>query len=54
MLRWVLKRLVAEAEADLADLYTDAGDLKPIDEWPEIWRPGARCQVLRSRRCSRA
>lgn len=37
---WVLKRLVAEAEADLADLYTDAGDLKPIDEWPEIWRQG--------------
>jgi phage terminase small subunit len=37
---WVLKRLVAEAEADLADLYTEAGDLKPIDEWPEIWRQG--------------
>nr|WP_245283751.1 terminase small subunit [Bradyrhizobium sp. URHD0069] len=29
---WMLKRLVAEVEADLADLYTDAGDLKPIDE----------------------
>ncbi|WP_314952080.1 terminase small subunit [Bradyrhizobium cosmicum] len=37
---WVLQRLVAEVEADLADLYTDAGDLKPIDEWPEIWRQG--------------
>ncbi|WP_082637472.1 terminase small subunit [Bradyrhizobium retamae] len=37
---WVLKRLVAEAEADLADLYDESGDLKPIDEWPEIWRQG--------------
>ena len=37
---WVLRRLVAEAEADLADLYTDAGDLKPVEAWPEIWRQG--------------
>lgn len=37
---WMLQRLVDEVEADLADLYTDAGDLKPIDEWPEIWRQG--------------
>lgn len=37
---WVLKRLVLEADADLADLYTDAGDLKPIEAWPEIWRQG--------------
>jgi phage terminase small subunit len=35
-----LQRLVEEAEADLADLYTDAGDLKPVDQWPEIWRQG--------------
>jgi phage terminase small subunit len=33
-LDWMLKRLVDEVEADLADLYTDSGDLKPIDEWP--------------------
>jgi phage terminase small subunit len=37
---YILERLVAEVEADLADLYTDSGDLKPIDEWPEIWRRG--------------
>lgn len=37
---WVLRRLVAEVNADLADLYTDAGDLKPIEDWPEIWRQG--------------
>ncbi|MCK1626566.1 terminase small subunit [Bradyrhizobium sp. 160] len=37
---WVLRRLADEVEADLADLYDDNGDLRPIDEWPEIWRQG--------------
>lgn len=37
---WVLKRLAMEADADLADLYNDAGGLKPIKEWPKIWRQG--------------
>lgn len=37
---WMLQRLVDEAEADLADLYDKNNDLKPIDEWPEIWRQG--------------
>jgi len=37
---WMLRRLVDEAEADLADIYDDKGDIKPIDEWPEIWRQG--------------
>lgn len=37
---FVLLRLVEEVNADLADLYTDAGDLKPVDEWPQIWRQG--------------
>lgn len=37
---WMLRRLVEEAEADLADLYDANNDLKPIDEWPEIWRQG--------------
>ncbi|SCB55053.1 phage terminase small subunit [Bradyrhizobium shewense] len=37
---WMLRRLAAEAEADLADLYDANNDLKPIDEWPEIWRQG--------------
>ena len=38
---WVLQRLVNEAEADLADLYNEeTGALKPVSEWPEIWRQG--------------
>ena len=36
----MLTRLAAEAEADVADLYTEAGGLKPIHEWPKIWRQG--------------
>lgn len=37
---WVLRRLADEAEADLADLYTADGALKPVHEWPLIWRQG--------------
>lgn len=37
---WVLKRLAAEAEADVADLYGDDGQLLPVKEWPLIWRQG--------------
>lgn len=37
---WVLKRLVDEAEADIADLYDDRDALLPIREWPLIWRQG--------------
>lgn len=37
---WVLKRLAAEAEADIADLHDENGNLKPIHEWPKIWRQG--------------
>jgi phage terminase small subunit len=37
---WVLKRLADEVEADLADLYEEGGGLKPVQEWPEIWRKG--------------
>ena len=48
---WVLSRLAAEADADIADLYypegatNDQGDniaghLKPVYEWPKIWRQG--------------
>lgn len=38
--QWVLKRLALEADADLADIYEENGSLKPIHEWPEIWRKG--------------
>lgn len=37
---WVLKRLAEEADADLADLYNDNGDLLPVKDWPKIWRQG--------------
>ena len=37
---WVLRRLAAEAEADIADLYGADGQLLPVTEWPLIWRQG--------------
>ncbi len=37
---WVLTRLADEATADLAELYDDGGGLKPIAEWPLVWRQG--------------
>ena len=37
---WVLSRLADEADADIADLYNEDGSLKPVHEWPLIWRKG--------------
>lgn len=37
---WLLRRLADEAEADVADLYDDNGALKPVKDWPAIWRKG--------------
>lgn len=37
---WVLQRLSEEMNADVADLYDDHGRVKPIREWPMIWRQG--------------
>ena len=38
---WLLSRLADEAEADMADLYHPVtGALKPMAEWPLIWRTG--------------
>lgn len=37
---WLLKRLADEADADVADLYDEGGALKPIQQWPEVWRKG--------------
>lgn len=37
---WLLLRLAQEAQADMADLYDDAGNLKPVKDWPLIWRQG--------------
>lgn len=39
--QWVLDRLQAEAEADIADLYDEnTGALLPVHKWPKIWRQG--------------
>jgi len=37
---WVLDRLHDQAVADLADIYNENGGLKPIHDWPEVWRQG--------------
>lgn len=37
---WILQRLALEAIADMADLYDEKGALKPVSEWPMIWRQG--------------
>ena len=42
---WVLRRLRDEAEADLADLYDKNNSLRPVSEWPEIWRSGLVASV---------
>lgn len=36
----LLVRLFEEADADLADLYETDGSLKPVRDWPPIWRKG--------------
>lgn len=37
---WLLDRLAEESVADIADLYTADGRVKPVHEWPVIWRQG--------------
>lgn len=37
---WLLKRLADEAVADVNDLYTENGRIKPVKDWPMIWRQG--------------
>ncbi len=37
---WILRRLAEEADADVADLYDESHRLKPVKEWPLIWRKG--------------
>ncbi len=37
---WLLDRLAEEAEADVADLYGHDGTVRPVTEWPAIWRKG--------------
>lgn len=35
---YVLQRLIQIDEMDVADILTDSGDIKPIKEWPKVWR----------------
>ncbi len=37
---WLLLRLAEEASADVADLYDDTGRIRPVKDWPRIWRQG--------------
>ena len=37
---WLLTRLAEESTADVADLYNEDGTLKPVKDWPLIWRQG--------------
>lgn len=41
----LLEELVEENNADLADLYNDAGALKDIKDWPLVWRRGLVQQI---------
>jgi phage terminase small subunit len=35
---YVLKRLVEIDQMDVADILNDNGDIKPVKEWPKVWR----------------
>jgi phage terminase small subunit len=37
---WVLTRLVEELTADVNDILNPDGSVKPVCEWPKIWRTG--------------
>lgn len=37
---WVLRRLAEEATADLADILSEDGAVKPVKDWPLTWRQG--------------
>lgn len=38
--KWLLDRLAAEAQADVNDIYDEDGRIRPISEWPMIFRQG--------------
>lgn len=37
---WLLTRLAAEATADVGELYAEDGRIRPVKDWPLIWRQG--------------
>lgn len=42
---WLLQRLYADVVADLGDLYHRNGAIKPVHEWPDVWRQGLAADV---------
>ncbi|CEJ15954.1 Terminase small subunit [bacterium YEK0313] len=36
----VLSRLVGQVRADLRDIFADNGSIKPVADWPPVWRHG--------------
>lgn len=38
--QWLLNRLAAEAQADVNEIYDEFGAVRPISEWPLIFRQG--------------
>ena len=38
--QWLMDRLATEVDADIADILNDDGSLKPVKEWPKVWRQG--------------
>lgn len=37
---FILRHLAAKATADLSDILDEAGAIKPVKDWPLIWRQG--------------
>lgn len=37
---WVLRRLHAEATADVSEILDDDGNVKPVSQWPKVFRTG--------------
>lgn len=37
---WLITRLAEEAVADLSDIIDEESNLRPIKEWPKVWRTG--------------
>lgn len=42
---WVLTQLGTMFQADIGDIFDDLGALRPIHEWPEVWRK--MCQGIK-------
>lgn len=45
---WLLKDLSAQANADIADLYEKSGEIRPVHDWPMVWRTGLVADIQTS------